>query len=79
MLARAEVRLEAATGKIAPNRVLNRPLEVDPRRAARRHWLSFDPDEDPAEIQQRIDTMSFKDGLRNDGGWTLRGEVPSRR
>jgi hypothetical protein len=77
--ARTEVRLGPEKGKIAPNRALNRPLSIDADSRLAIIGLSFAPDEDPAAILQRIDTMSFKDAARNEGDWTLRGEVPRKR
>lgn len=79
LIARTEVRLESSKGKLAPNRVLNRPLALDPEGKLAIIGLSFTPDEDPAAIRRRIDTMSFKDADRNQGGWTLRGEEPAKR
>lgn len=75
---RSEVKLGPSKGLIAPNRVLNRPLQVEDGKLAI-IGLSFTPNEDPAEIQKRIDTMSLKDAARNEGGWTLRGELPKPR
>ena len=77
--ARSEVKLGPEKGQIAPNRVLNRPLEVTPDGKLAIIGLTFTPDEDQDAIQRRIDTMSLKDAARNDGGWTLRGEVPGNR
>jgi len=78
-LVRSEVKLESAKGKIAPNRVLNCPLTSDADGKLAVIGVSFTPEEEPAAIQTRIDTMSFKDAARNEGGWTLRGEVPAKR
>ena len=78
-LVRTEVKLAPDKGKIAPNRVLNCPLTVDANGRLAIIGLHFSPAEDPLAIQQRIDTASFGDAARNDGGWTLRGEVPGPR
>lgn len=76
---RSEVRLPSAKGKIAPNRVLNRPLAVEPDGKLSIIGLSFAPGDAEAALRERIDTMSLKDALRNEGAWTLRGEVPGKR
>ncbi|HYE20279.1 MAG TPA: PQQ-binding-like beta-propeller repeat protein [Tepidisphaeraceae bacterium] len=78
-LVRSEVKLGPEKGKIAPNRVLNCPLTIDPDGKLAIIGVSFAPDEEAAAIQTRIDTVSFKDAARNEGGWTLRGERPAKR
>ncbi|HEX8912051.1 MAG TPA: PQQ-binding-like beta-propeller repeat protein [Humisphaera sp.] len=78
-IARTEVKLASTKGQIAPNRVMNRPLAVEPDGTMSIIGLAFSPGEDPAAIQKRIDTMSLKDAARNWGEWTLRGEKPTKQ
>ena len=63
--------------RIAPNRVINSPLQSDGKQLAI-VGLSFSPGEPDADIQQRIDQGSAGDKNRN-LGWTIRGtEVKSK-
>jgi outer membrane protein assembly factor BamB len=75
---RSEVKIGQNNAPIAPNRVLNSPLSVVDGKLSI-VGLNFSPADDPKAIQTLIDTGSLKDQLRNEGPWTLRGEMPGKR
>ena len=67
------VLLVKAGGKIAPNRVMNSPLQSDGTKLSI-VGVSFSVEETDAAINTRIDTESLGDKNRN-WGWSLRGAV----
>lgn len=69
-LARSDLTVKPG-GKIAPNRVMNSPLQSDGASLSI-IGISFTPDESDTAINKRIDLDSLGDKNRN-WGWSLRG------